>query len=100
MKSVSQCNSKDMVKWLNQRKVRSFYTTGLKASSLSEGARHLLQVTNTSKLSRPDHCANHFLRKLLHSVVISVRHYCTLKWFLCIAQIITPHVFMHKALVI
>ncbi len=98
MKSVSQCNSKDMVKWLNQRKVRSFYTA-FKASSLSEGARHLLQVTNTSKLSRPDHCANHFLRKLLHSVVISVRQLLYFKMVLCIAQNYSS-CFMHKALVI
>ncbi|XP_051992882.1 solute carrier family 12 member 10, tandem duplicate 1 [Xyrauchen texanus] len=43
---VSQCN---MVKWLNQRKVRSFYTA-LKAASLREGTRHLLQATGLGKL--------------------------------------------------
>uniref|UniRef100_A0A8C1HFH7 Solute carrier family 12 member 10, tandem duplicate 1 n=1 Tax=Cyprinus carpio carpio TaxID=630221 RepID=A0A8C1HFH7_CYPCA len=41
MKSVSQRNSNEMIKWLNQRKVRSFYTS-FKASDLREGARHLL----------------------------------------------------------
>uniref|UniRef100_A0A8C1W3N1 Solute carrier family 12 member 10, tandem duplicate 1 n=1 Tax=Cyprinus carpio TaxID=7962 RepID=A0A8C1W3N1_CYPCA len=40
-KSVSQRNSNEMIKWLNQRKVRSFYTS-FKASDLREGARHLL----------------------------------------------------------
>ncbi|KAF4111647.1 solute carrier family 12 member 10, tandem duplicate 1 [Onychostoma macrolepis] len=49
VKSVSQRNSNDMVKWLNQRKVRSFYTA-FKASNLREGARHLLQASGLGKL--------------------------------------------------
>uniref|UniRef100_A0A673H699 Solute carrier family 12 member 3-like n=1 Tax=Sinocyclocheilus rhinocerous TaxID=307959 RepID=A0A673H699_9TELE len=48
-KSVSQRNSNDMIKWLNQRKVRSFYTS-FKASDLREGARHLLQASGLGKL--------------------------------------------------
>uniref|UniRef100_A0A672NA33 Solute carrier family 12 member 3-like n=1 Tax=Sinocyclocheilus grahami TaxID=75366 RepID=A0A672NA33_SINGR len=48
-KSVSQRNSNDMIKWLNQRKVRSFYTS-FKASGLREGARHLLQASGLGKL--------------------------------------------------
>uniref|UniRef100_A0A671MIH2 Solute carrier family 12 member 3-like n=1 Tax=Sinocyclocheilus anshuiensis TaxID=1608454 RepID=A0A671MIH2_9TELE len=47
--SVSQRNSNDMIKWLNQRKVRSFYTS-FKASDLREGARHLLQASGLGKL--------------------------------------------------
>ncbi|XP_051567559.1 solute carrier family 12 member 10, tandem duplicate 1 [Myxocyprinus asiaticus] len=46
---VSQCNMDNMVKWLNQRKVRSFYTA-LKAASLREGTRHLLQASGLGKL--------------------------------------------------
>uniref|UniRef100_A0A673H631 Solute carrier family 12 member 3 n=1 Tax=Sinocyclocheilus rhinocerous TaxID=307959 RepID=A0A673H631_9TELE len=42
-------NSNDMIKWLNQRKVRSFYTS-FKASDLREGARHLLQASGLGKL--------------------------------------------------
>ncbi|KAK2913270.1 hypothetical protein QQF64_031054 [Cirrhinus molitorella] len=48
-KSVSQRNSNEMVKWLNQRKVRSFYTA-FKASSLRDGAQHLLQASGLGKL--------------------------------------------------
>ncbi|XDV19322.1 hypothetical protein PO909_024811 [Leuciscus waleckii] len=46
---VSQRNTNDMIKWLNQRKVRSFYTA-FKASSLRDGARHLLQASGLGKL--------------------------------------------------
>ncbi|XP_067255880.1 solute carrier family 12 member 10, tandem duplicate 1 [Chanodichthys erythropterus] len=46
---VSQRNTNDMIKWLNQRKVRSFYTS-FKASSLRDGARHLLQASGLGKL--------------------------------------------------
>uniref|UniRef100_A0A8C1Z8K5 Solute carrier family 12 member 10, tandem duplicate 1 n=1 Tax=Cyprinus carpio TaxID=7962 RepID=A0A8C1Z8K5_CYPCA len=49
MKSVSQRNSNEMIKWLNQRKVRSFYTS-FKASDLREGARHLLQASGLGKM--------------------------------------------------
>uniref|UniRef100_A0A8C2J5F1 Solute carrier family 12 member 10, tandem duplicate 1 n=1 Tax=Cyprinus carpio TaxID=7962 RepID=A0A8C2J5F1_CYPCA len=38
-----------MIKWLNQRKVRSFYTS-FKASDLREGARHLLQASGLGKM--------------------------------------------------
>uniref|UniRef100_A0A8C1PIL9 Solute carrier family 12 member 10, tandem duplicate 1 n=1 Tax=Cyprinus carpio TaxID=7962 RepID=A0A8C1PIL9_CYPCA len=48
-KSVSQRNSNEMIKWLNQRKVRSFYTS-FKASDLREGARHLLQASGLGKM--------------------------------------------------
>uniref|UniRef100_A0A8C1W6Z5 Solute carrier family 12 member 10, tandem duplicate 1 n=1 Tax=Cyprinus carpio TaxID=7962 RepID=A0A8C1W6Z5_CYPCA len=47
--SVSQRNSNEMIKWLNQRKVRSFYTS-FKASDLREGARHLLQASGLGKM--------------------------------------------------
>uniref|UniRef100_A0A8C2J4B9 Solute carrier family 12 member 10, tandem duplicate 1 n=1 Tax=Cyprinus carpio TaxID=7962 RepID=A0A8C2J4B9_CYPCA len=49
MKSVSLRNSNEMIKWLNQRKVRSFYTS-FKASDLREGARHLLQASGLGKM--------------------------------------------------
>uniref|UniRef100_A0A8C1HFZ9 Solute carrier family 12 member 10, tandem duplicate 1 n=1 Tax=Cyprinus carpio carpio TaxID=630221 RepID=A0A8C1HFZ9_CYPCA len=42
-------NSNEMIKWLNQRKVRSFYTS-FKASDLREGARHLLQASGLGKM--------------------------------------------------
>uniref|UniRef100_A0A8C2J1I6 Solute carrier family 12 member 10, tandem duplicate 1 n=1 Tax=Cyprinus carpio TaxID=7962 RepID=A0A8C2J1I6_CYPCA len=48
-KSVSLRNSNEMIKWLNQRKVRSFYTS-FKASDLREGARHLLQASGLGKM--------------------------------------------------
>ncbi|XP_026056090.1 solute carrier family 12 member 10, tandem duplicate 1 [Carassius auratus] len=48
-KSVSQRSSNEMIKWLNQRKVRSFYTS-FKAPDLREGARHLLQASGLGKL--------------------------------------------------
>uniref|UniRef100_A0A4W4FNR4 Solute carrier family 12 member 10, tandem duplicate 1 n=1 Tax=Electrophorus electricus TaxID=8005 RepID=A0A4W4FNR4_ELEEL len=38
-----------LVKWLNIRKVRSFYTP-FKADSLQEGARHLMQASGLGKL--------------------------------------------------
>uniref|UniRef100_A0A8C2J4H1 Solute carrier family 12 member 10, tandem duplicate 1 n=1 Tax=Cyprinus carpio TaxID=7962 RepID=A0A8C2J4H1_CYPCA len=46
-----QTNKKNgsMIKWLNQRKVRSFYTS-FKASDLREGARHLLQASGLGKM--------------------------------------------------
>ncbi|XP_065111080.2 solute carrier family 12 member 10, tandem duplicate 1 [Paramisgurnus dabryanus] len=46
---MSQHNTTVMVKWLNQRKVRAFYTA-LKASSLREGTQHLLQTSGLGKL--------------------------------------------------
>ncbi|XP_056598953.1 solute carrier family 12 member 3-like [Triplophysa dalaica] len=42
-------NKANMVKWLNQRKVPSFYTA-LKADSLREGTQHLLQACGLGKL--------------------------------------------------
>ncbi|XP_030635261.1 solute carrier family 12 member 3-like [Chanos chanos] len=38
-----------LVKWLNQRKVRSFYTT-FTANTLREGTRHLMQATGLGKM--------------------------------------------------
>lgn len=49
---MSECNTNEMLKWLNQRKVRSFYTA-FRSSSLREGARHLLQASGLGKL-RPN----------------------------------------------
>ncbi|XP_039505299.1 solute carrier family 12 member 10, tandem duplicate 1 [Pimephales promelas] len=46
---VSQRNTSDMIKWLNQRKVRSFYSA-FRASNLRDGARHLLQASGLGKL--------------------------------------------------
>ncbi|KAI7814322.1 putative solute carrier family 12 [Triplophysa rosa] len=42
-------NTANMIKWLNQRKVRTFYTA-LKAASLREGTQHLLQACGLGKL--------------------------------------------------
>ncbi|XP_030635260.1 solute carrier family 12 member 3-like [Chanos chanos] len=47
--AVSQQNTDSLVKWLNQRKVRSFYTP-FQGDSLREGARHLLQASGLGKL--------------------------------------------------
>eukprot|EP00067_Danio_rerio_P008656 NP_001154850.1 solute carrier family 12, member 10.1 [Danio rerio] len=49
---MSEGNTNEMLKWLNQRKVRSFYTA-FRSSSLREGARHLLQASGLGKL-RPN----------------------------------------------
>ncbi|KAI4873678.1 hypothetical protein NFI96_033002 [Prochilodus magdalenae] len=48
-KSVSERNTDQLVKWLNQRKVRSFYTP-FKADSLREGARFLMQASGLGKM--------------------------------------------------
>uniref|UniRef100_A0A671MKD4 Solute carrier family 12 member 3-like n=1 Tax=Sinocyclocheilus anshuiensis TaxID=1608454 RepID=A0A671MKD4_9TELE len=45
----SKDQKKKLKMWLNQRKVRSFYTS-FKASDLREGARHLLQASGLGKL--------------------------------------------------
>ncbi|KAB5518446.1 hypothetical protein PHYPO_G00166000 [Pangasianodon hypophthalmus] len=49
-KSVtSQASTDRLVKWLNNRKVRSFYTP-FKGNSLREGTRHLMQASGLGKL--------------------------------------------------
>ncbi|KAM9449880.1 solute carrier family 12 member 10, tandem duplicate 1 [Clarias gariepinus] len=45
----SQPSTDRLVKWLNSRKVRAFYTT-LKGNSLREGTQHLLQASGLGKL--------------------------------------------------
>uniref|UniRef100_A0A4W4FNC3 Solute carrier family 12 member 10, tandem duplicate 1 n=1 Tax=Electrophorus electricus TaxID=8005 RepID=A0A4W4FNC3_ELEEL len=47
--SQSVMSNDKLVKWLNIRKVRSFYTP-FKADSLQEGARHLMQASGLGKL--------------------------------------------------
>ncbi|XP_017580173.2 solute carrier family 12 member 10, tandem duplicate 1 isoform X1 [Pygocentrus nattereri] len=46
---ISQRNTDKLVKWLNRRKVRSFYTP-FKGDSLREGASHLLQAAGLGKM--------------------------------------------------
>ncbi|TRZ03346.1 hypothetical protein DNTS_033823 [Danionella cerebrum] len=50
--TVSRSDASAMVKWLNKRKVRSFYTT-FRAAGLRDGARYLLQASGLGKL-RPN----------------------------------------------
>uniref|UniRef100_A0AAR2IVV1 Solute carrier family 12 member 10, tandem duplicate 1 n=1 Tax=Pygocentrus nattereri TaxID=42514 RepID=A0AAR2IVV1_PYGNA len=49
MSVISQRNTDKLVKWLNRRKVRSFYTP-FKGDSLREGASHLLQAAGLGKM--------------------------------------------------
>ncbi|XP_066504942.1 solute carrier family 12 member 10, tandem duplicate 1 [Hoplias malabaricus] len=46
---ISQRNTDKLVKWLNCRKVRSFYTP-FKGDSLREGASHLMQASGLGKM--------------------------------------------------
>ncbi|XP_049328525.1 solute carrier family 12 member 10, tandem duplicate 1 isoform X7 [Astyanax mexicanus] len=46
---ISQRNTDKLVKWLNCRKVRSFYTP-FKGDNLREGARHLMQASGLGKM--------------------------------------------------
>nr|XP_054603541.1 solute carrier family 12 member 3-like [Nothobranchius furzeri] len=48
-RSRSQDGTDILVKWMNKRKVRSFYTP-FTADSIREGAKHLLQATGLGKL--------------------------------------------------
>ncbi|KAL0189983.1 hypothetical protein M9458_017082, partial [Cirrhinus mrigala] len=47
--SFTQHSTDMLVDWLNQRKVRSFYTS-FTAESLKEGAHHLMQASGLGKL--------------------------------------------------
>lgn len=87
---VSQRNTNDMIKWLNQRKVRSFYTS-FKASSLRDGARHLLQVTNAMMLllqwaSFMKHEQNGSLCKSVFTWIITAKQLLYVKVFLLMAH--------------
>lgn len=97
---VSHRNTNDMIKWLNQRKVRSFYTS-FKASSLRDGARHLLQVTNATMLLLQwalcmKHEQNGSLCKSVFTLIITAKQLLYVKVVLFIAHN-DCLCFMHKA---